>query len=935
MKIIATLLILLTSIQGFAQGTLTLKGKVYDNKTRNELPGATIQLMKADSTIIATTTALSEWRNDDQTGETSDYTLTVPRQDATYIIRCSMLGYKTTEMTVKLNNLKKREFIRELPPLLMREESKVLKEVTVSATKVQFYYRGDTVIYNADAFVLAEGSMLDVLVRQLPGVEIRENGDIYHDGRLVEKLMLNGKDFFRSDKKLMLDNLPTYTVKQIEVYDKLGERSEFTGHELPEDKEYVMDVKLKKEYSVGWMANAEAGAGLAEKGYTGDTPYMARLFAMRFTDHSQLAVYANANNLSDERRPGNNDGFKPENLNTGTLTQQLAGVTYGINARNKKWTLSGDANVSHSILHSDETTDRTNFLTSGDTYDHIQSYSREDNFRLSTDNKFEYNFKLMKLTLRHSLLYQHFDNTSSMASETRGDTLLNRYYNKGLTRGHDLKTGLLARSLIKFKDNTADNIEAKASVIYNNRKDDTFKRYDLYLGNASQPTQHADQYYRNHPDRNYTVNASVAYNRQISQGLLLELGYGIEHTEADRNSRLYRLDLLEDYEQGDMGILPSVAEYEAAQDMRNSYESKTAGTDHTITPSIYFYHITEKGRWSGQITMPVTLRRNKLDYERGAIDTTLTRTSALIGFRNTSLYWTSKDETRRFGIRYRLNPQTPDLLNMVNMRDDTDPLNIHEGNSGLKNSYNHSISISYDMNVKKDYNYSWSLDAGLTDNAIAMGYTYDPATGIRTYRAQNVDGNWNIALYNGFKFQKKRLMFSSILNASHQQNADLVGINSGMKRSIVRTEGIGTLINANYTFGKNAIGVKFDGEWKYVNSRQEDFTNLNIWNYNYGLTANLNLPLHLQLATDLTMFSRRGYHDSSLNTDDLVWNARLSYSTMKGNLIFMLDGYDILSQLSNITYTLNGQGRTEVRRNVLPQYVLVHVQYRLNKKPKR
>ena len=195
--------------------------------------------------------------------------------------------------------------------------------------------------------------------------------------------------------------------------------------------------------------------------------------------------------------------------------------------------------------------------------------------------------------------------------------------------------------------------------------------------------------------------------------------------------------------------------------------------------------------------------------------------------------------------------------------------------------------------------------------------------------------NWTIALYNGFKFQKKRLMFSSILNASHQQNADLVGINSGMKRSIVRTEGIGTLINANYTFGKNAIGVKFDGEWKYVNSHQEDFTNLNIWNYNYGLTANLNLPLHLQLSTDLTMFSRRGYHDSSLNTDDLVWNARLSYSTMKGNLIFMLDGYDILSQLSNITYTLNGQGRTEVRRNVLPQYVLFHVQYRLNKKPKR
>jgi hypothetical protein len=73
----------------------------------------------------------------------------------------------------------------------------------------------------------------------------------------------------------------------------VGKRSEFLGVEMPGDKEYVMDVKLKKEYSIGWIANAEAGAGLAESSYKGDVPYLARLFAMRFTDHSRLAFYAN------------------------------------------------------------------------------------------------------------------------------------------------------------------------------------------------------------------------------------------------------------------------------------------------------------------------------------------------------------------------------------------------------------------------------------------------------------------------------------------------------------------------------------------------------------------------------------------------------------------------------------------------------------------
>ncbi len=932
-----TIILALAALTAGAQETFTLKGKVYDYKTRTELPGATVQLMRTDSTVVTATTAISRWRNDDQTGETSDFSLTVPRQEATYIIRCSFLGYKTTDMTVTLGNLKKREFSRELPPILMREDSKMLNEVTVSATKVQFYYRGDTIVYNANAFVLAEGSMLDALVRQLPGVEIRPNGDIYHNGRLVKNLMLNGKDFFKSDKKIMLDNLPTYMVKQVEVYDKRGRRSEFLGVEMPDDKEYVMDVKLKKEYSVGWIANAEAGAGLAESGYEGDNPYLMRLFAMRFTDHSQLAVYANVNDLSDERRPGQNDGFKPENLSTGTLTQQLAGASYGVDARNKKWQLGGDVCFTHSILRGEQTTDRTNFLTSGNTYERILNNSRDKNLQLSTDNRLDYNFKQVQLSLRHSLLYHKFDMSSGMESEAWGDTLLNRYFTHGLTRGHDLTTGLSANALIKFKDNTLDHIEAGGSILYNNRKDDTFKRYDLYLGCALQPTQHADLYYRNHPDRNYTLEAFAAYYRQISKSVRFALRYGVKHTEADRDSRLYQLDMLTDYEQGDMGILPSVAEYEATQDYRNSFESQTATTDHTLTPSLYFSHSTDKGTWSGQIYLPITLRHDRLDYLRGAIDTTLTRTTILIGQRNrnTQIIWTSKDNTRRFNIRYWIDPKTPDLLNMVNMRDDTDPLNIREGNAGLKNSYNHRTNISYSLRVKNTYNYSWSLDAGFTDNAIAMGYTYDPATGIRTYRAQNVDGNWNMALHNGFVFRKKRLTFSSALSASHLQNVDLVGVDTGMERSTVKTEGISTQINAGYTFGKHAISAKFDGGWRYLNSRREDFTNLNIWNYDYGLTATFQLPFHFQFSTDLTMFSRRGYHDESLNTDDLVCNARLSYSAMKGNLIFMLDGFDILGQLSNVTYTLNGQGRTETRRNVLPQYALFHVQYRLNKQPKK
>ena len=142
----------------YAQETIQLKGRIIDAKTRKDLPGATVQLMTADSTII------DQVRNG-QEGYSADFSFTVPKQNATYILRASYLGYKTACVDYTIGDIKRREFSRDVPPIALREDSKVLQEVSVTASKVKFYNRGDTIVYNADAFVLADGSMLDALVR--------------------------------------------------------------------------------------------------------------------------------------------------------------------------------------------------------------------------------------------------------------------------------------------------------------------------------------------------------------------------------------------------------------------------------------------------------------------------------------------------------------------------------------------------------------------------------------------------------------------------------------------------------------------------------------------------------------------------------------------------------------------------------------------------
>ena len=297
-----------------------LAGKVCDYVTHLELPHSTVRLLTADGQVVDSCEAISFMQyGNNPLIEHSEFAFQVPARPANYIIKASYVGFQTTEMAYTFDNIYRREQRRELPPVYMKRESRMLQEVVVMATKVQFYYKGDTLVFNADAFELAEGSMLDALVRQLPGVELKEGGRIYHNGKYVDALLLNGKDFFRGDHTIMLDNLPTYTVKTIEIYDKWDDQSEFLGQLVMGDNRYVMDVKLKKEYSIGTMANVEAGAGTEER-------WLARLFALRFTDHSRLAAYATANNLNGDRKPGETGNWNPQRMQDGgRLTQQQTG----------------------------------------------------------------------------------------------------------------------------------------------------------------------------------------------------------------------------------------------------------------------------------------------------------------------------------------------------------------------------------------------------------------------------------------------------------------------------------------------------------------------------------------------------------------------------------------------------------------------------------
>ena len=186
---------------------LKLNGNVQDVRAHRDLIGATVEMLDADSTVLQQTVAKHHYWGSSGDGkvyewETSEFSFTVPAVPAKYIFRISYVGHRTTYVDYKLERIGRREHERALPPLYLAPVSTTLPEVPVTASRVKFYYKGDTIIYNADAFILAEGSMLDALIGQLPGVELKRDGRIYHEGKFVDDLLLNGKQFFSNDRKL-------------------------------------------------------------------------------------------------------------------------------------------------------------------------------------------------------------------------------------------------------------------------------------------------------------------------------------------------------------------------------------------------------------------------------------------------------------------------------------------------------------------------------------------------------------------------------------------------------------------------------------------------------------------------------------------------------------------------------------------------------------
>lgn len=966
-RYLSLLILLFCSLSALAQEKeVNLMAAPVDAATGKSLPGVHIEILDSVGVLVDT---FNCYTIDMGIRKNYVYYCSLPsvKLPVTYSLRLTRKGYETTFAPLKLtaDQGDEKTIDLEVGEVKLPRAVKQLKEATVTASKVMMVMHGDTVVYNADAFQTAEGSMLDELIAQLPGMKLERGGRITINGQFVDRLLVNGREFFKGDPTVALENLPAYMVHKIKAYQRIPDEAYLTRkdtHKARKEDPWVVDVRLKKDYSQGWIANAEAGYGT-------DDRYMGRLFGMHYSDRSRLTVYGIANNLNTTGSPAKDTGSWQEEVtnNGGLVTRQQGGLDYSFEAVGEgpeKFSVNTSLKAGHTTTDLRTFTASTTFLPDG----HTLTASRGSNDFKATQIDWQAEINLQRkrytLLLMPSFSYNRMNSWGGSDQASWAglptdfdagaglDSLLDGQGSPALkaARIHTLHTASDGRQsgwtasfygtsvfkpIASYKPFTLT-----LNGTYHSATGHTATLYGLRPA-AAQPDLR--NRYDHTPSHGYQFGTEVIHTPIEKQSELfsyfLNLYYRYGQTFGSHTRTTYRLERLgglwAELDKASLGLLPLTSDSLAlALDRNNAFHTVTLSRMHDFE---VFWSMGKGADWGVDLRLHLTAGRDRIRDLRYYTDNSLQRHT---------LAWNPSVNIRYKGwsLYSGLSRTQPSLGLMLDTRDDSDPLSTYRGNPGLRPTDTFNATLKYNSPSFQRRSY-WRASASYRQlwDAVGQYRQYNRLTGAYTYTPRNIDGNRGAdATFAYTRIFDKAQHWTMELDTklgydrSVDFSADNVSEGDAVARSVVHN--FDWVQSLSFDFRRSAYhaGLKASADWGRANGSRSTFRTMSTIDMLYTLTLQAPVIWGITAATDLNLFMRRGYGDSSMNTDEWVWNASLARKLdRKGNFSLKLSAHDMLGQLSSVRRTLNAQGRTEVRTNTLTRYVMLHLIYRFSKKPKK
>lgn len=894
-----------------------LLSEVYDSFTKIPLK-AKVYLMYKDSTVIDSARSSIYQKQ-------SNIFVKLPNEENDYIVKVTSNGYYPLYRNVHFKPSARKKYVA-LDYFWMKKKNKEfhaeLDEVVVKATRVQMYYKGDTIVYDASAFVLPEGSMLDALVRQMPGAELDANGNVSINGKLVDYLTLNGKDFFKGKNKLMLENLPYYTIKDVKVFEKERDDIDKVAKDEGDKKDYVMDISLKREYHHSSLGNAEVGAGTENR-------WMARFFGLFMGERTTASLFATANNVNEDRKPGQDGTWKPSSMKKSIKTSKQVGFNMQTDDANKKWTNNLEITSQWSKDDMESKSFSETFASEGNILSGGKSVSLDKDYSFNLHNRF---YVKTKGSVNLSLSYNTSKSWSSSKDSTYRDALINMSENLGLSKYKTFSSNLSVNR--NFNLPTGDRLSIYASGYYTSSKpNDNFRQDKTFI--AQSASRDVRNQYTDRQSRVYNYSVGMNYEMRISKKLTLTPNLNYSQYYNSRYNSNYRLDRLEDGTFDELGILPSDESL-----MMEAFDPNNSSTSHNMNRT-YSASLDVNYHWNGgyvYFDVPgYRIEKEKMHYIHNALDTIACRSKAKFAPYLRLDTWGKN----KLSIEYRVNTWQPTFSSLMPYVSDNNVLAIHVNNPNQKARTDHTLRVEKKWKADStDLNVWVNLDAKFTRNAFGSRTSYNSETGAYTYMNDNVNGNWNTNLKAGLtrsldKRRRLRLDIDGSVKYTHSVDFDIAYHDEETRLSHVNTWNPSLNVKLRYRLNDFTVGINGKSVARFSRGDRANFEKINAYDFQYGGNLQYTIPVvKFTLSTDINMFSRRGYNSSMMNTDDLVWNAQLTRPLFKGMLIAKLQAFDLLHQLTNKNFYVDAQGRTETWYNTIPRYMMFSLAVKMHKKNK-
>lgn len=762
-----------------------------------------------------------------------------------------------------------------------------LNEVEVLGTAIKMVMKGDTVVYDSRAFKLAEGSTLDALVRQLPGATLADDGSITVNGKKVNSLLLNGNDFFQGDADVALKNLPAYTVDKIKVYDKAAKDDNLTLasqklSDSPQDENLVMDVTLKKEFSMATIFNVEGGYGpgiYSDKDPKKfDNRYIGRAFVIGFGKDYRWSAYGNANNIrnTSKARSSNKDwgyGWTPD----GELQVAMGGFDMFYQP-NKKLELGLDFLYTDERIDKEEKVSRTDFYTTGNLYRRtfIDRFERRNHLegsaslRYSGDNINIYFAPRVDWMRTDAQEYQYSANFNRNPFEgSRGAAIDSLFApGSGLVPSPELIKSVTSSTYTAVNGDPQSwpyqlRFNASLSVRWlpkkwrgslnlyasANDQNSTVRRGTLYdqpyMADAGATPLRRSQWVDNR-ERRTNVESSLEFDwnkRFMSETRMRTLtakpkvAWEMDRNKAD-NAQTFELML-----QGmdpKSSPLPSVTAPENITpliDAENTLNSLFLSNNMVASASISY--VSELIAPSDSVFNPTyrvsvnyshTESFRNLHYDKPYLQEPFRyRVNDVDGtqYANAGVGLSSNNKLHYFSISadYSYSTSTLDLFTMLPTVNSSDPLNVYlgpESGSSLPRPASHRVfGYGYYYGNKSHMSANMWLSYYSRRNRTAQTAVFNPSTGITTHRPIAVNGNWETSVRCGVNRQFGPGECWSVrlnLGYEHTNSVDYTSSIGEPVRSLVVTDDVDGDLSVTYKL-KNGTAFSVSGGTDWQHSR--------------------------------------------------------------------------------------------------------------------